>query len=284
VHSFVEPEVHSFVEPEVHSFVEPEVASSVEPELASFVEAEAPEEAAVGLHLYAEPQTEEHPFVAETPADEPYHDETSLPASMLRFGVVDGGAEAPRLGFESYGSFDRGSTEGGFGSAEPMVAGADEAPAGMEPDAEDRYAALRAAILEVKENESLVDPTAAYASAAGTDGEPYSVNAEPSGRAALHALLNEVSGPEAAADGSGWVDREAVQASEPVDGLADRGPWTEHELASMDAPSWSTAEGGELVAHAAPTEVAEAVEEPAAAQDEPMNRGLLLKFLSSVRN
>lgn len=64
--------------------------------------------------------------------------------------------------------------------------------------------------------------------------------------------------------GEGQPDEAAVHA----DGLADRGPWTTGELASLEHPD------------------GEASEEPAedAPAEEPINRGLLLKFLSSVRS
>ncbi len=117
------------------------------------------------------------------------------------------------------------------------------------------------------------------------------------GHAALHALLAEVSSDEPETD-------------EPVDGLADRGPWTSNELASFDgwepeqAPAAAT-EGSAAIAglfgpppatdFAPGEEVAKSQIEPneppaveqeeeLAPAEEPINRGLLLKFLSSVRN
>ena len=135
-------------------------------------------------------------------------------------------------------------------------------------------------------------------------------------RAALEALLAEIPADDSASD----VD--AVENGEVHDGLADRGPWTSQELASFDQMGgWQEGEsasghsGGEYLfshadSHEVPTggsselqfedaagEHAEDAHGAAAEYDEPgepeeeevrepepVNRGLLLKFLSSVRS
>jgi hypothetical protein len=129
-----------------------------------------------------------------------------------------------------------------------------------EPSAEDRYAALRAAMLEVGENLGGDDDTA----------------------------------------GSYTSDDQYGGAT--FDALADRGPWSDSELAQIhesgmwDAASSADGQGfydGQLEsAEASPAEPSEASEDPSVdeadggdgTEDEPINRGLLLKFLSSVRN
>jgi len=63
--------------------------------------------------------------------------------------------------------------------------------------------------------------------------------------------------------------------------LDDRGPWTDGELASLDASgpgaAAEAAAPGDAEADGAEPELDEQVEGP-------INRGMLLKFLSSVRN
>ncbi len=130
-------------------------------------------------------------------------------------------------------------------------------------------------------------------------------------RAALEALIAEIP-----AD-----DHDAERHDGTPDGLADRGPWTSHELASLDQMGgWQDEEHHEEAtashsffdveahetAHAAveygqtadpvgavheysgaevePVEDSDEEEEPQTKQPEPVNRGLLLKFLSSVRS
>jgi hypothetical protein len=64
-----------------------------------------------------------------------------------------------------------------------------------------------------------------------------------------------------------------------ADGLADRGPWTSHGLAGLDhVNGWrdEAETGTDEPSSEAADEVAEG--------PEPINRGLLLKFLSSVRS
>jgi len=146
-------------------------------------------------------------------------------------------------------------------------------PDGDEPEG-DHYAALRAMIVDVdrdlSENGSALagaaeggaeDDLTAFDGDAGNDEDP---------KAALQAVLAEV---------ASQMDGEEDVEPAPVDGLADRGPWPEHELAAMEAwqadPAPAESEAGEDAEDQA------AEEQPA---EEPINRGLLLKFLSSVRN
>jgi hypothetical protein len=170
------------------------------------------------------------------------------------------------------------------------------------------YSDLWAAALEATQTENGTAPAAeasveysdAVAVEVSNNGheehspEPY----EQDGRDALRALLAEVT---STADPS-----PAAVTDEPVDGLRDRGPWTSNELASFEQDGGWAADESEQ-APAAPAEAAydapshpseqapdyhgaleadaeaeEPVEEQAA--EEPINRGLLLKFLSSVRN
>jgi hypothetical protein len=163
-------------------------------------------------------------------------------------------------------------------------------PAGSGADlAADRYAALRAAALEAHargvgaaepEIEGTLDPAHVY-----EIGDQPPVD----GRAALVALLSEVTA-EAEGDGAG------PDGVDGVDGLADRGPWTDHELAAMDHDEWaepssyglgSEGEAPAVDEEPEPADELEPADEPepeAAPTEEPINRGLLLKFLSSVRN
>ena len=135
-----------------------------------------------------------------------------------------------------------------------------------ETSAEDRYAALRAAMLEVGEN---------LESTVGT----------------------------AAADSAGYEDAHSGYGASDFDALSDRGPWSESELAQIhESGAWDTdagsaedrgsydgsvevpyglSESSPEASDGPATEEAEGAEEPA---EEPINRGLLLKFLSSVRN
>ncbi|HUE59352.1 MAG TPA: hypothetical protein VMO88_07195, partial [Acidimicrobiales bacterium] len=130
-------------------------------------------------------------------------------------------------------------------------------------------------------------------------------------RAALEALIAEIP-----AD-----DHDSETYDSASDGLADRGPWTSHELASLDqmggwrdeehheeataSHSFFDVEAHETAHPAAdygqaadpvgaahehagaevePVEDSVEEEEPETKQPEPVNRGLLLKFLSSVRS
>ena len=136
-------------------------------------------------------------------------------------------------------------------------------------------------------------------------------------RAALEALLAEIPGDE---DGEGAA--EFGGDVQEHDGLADRGPWTSQELASFDHEGgWHDDQPAGAAEHEEPESDFSSVEdvEPSAAaaasdfhfeaaseddseqpaeleateeseeeleepQPEPVNRGLLLKFLSSVRS
>lgn len=257
-------------------------------------------------------------------------DGRSLPGSLLRFGVDPAPADpeiddAPESTESARTADEHPVTDDtGHFHTMAMLAGADDtdqAPgsAGAE-SAADRYAALRAAVMEVEE----IGVDDGYDTDSAGDEGPASVyqlgvDEHVDGRAALQALLSEVTAPdgyEADAEpqpgydpvtaGATW-DRDPSSAAgaypggdgEVVDGLADRGPWTEHELAVMDADSWTEpGEGTSNIlpfppasAEVAPVEAtAEEGEGPveeeaeAAPAEEPVNRGLLLKFLSSVRN
>jgi hypothetical protein len=190
--------------------------------------------------------------------------------------------------------------------------------------ASDHYASLRAVLSEVESADSFDRPSSEETEVGAEDGDAltpaFSVtetDTEPDtteddsqhglavhaeSRAALHALLAEVTSHA----GSAPKDDEAV------DGLLDRGPWTSNELASLEQMGgWreNDTETANTELEGAQTEVPEADSEPsedgehihaateveeqavteedeAAAQpgDEPINRGLLLKFLSSVRS
>ena len=141
--------------------------------------------------------------------------------------------------------------------------------------------------------------------------EPASGNESHDSRATLEALIAEIPADE----------RDSETYDSAPDGLADRGPWTSHELASLDQMGgWQDEEHHEeptashsffdVEAHETPQaaadygQAAESVgaaqeyanaegepvedsvdeEEPETKQPEPVNRGLLLKFLSSVRS
>jgi hypothetical protein len=196
--------------------------------------------------------------------------------------------------------------------AEPTPVDVEVATGGPADDSSDadepvkpRYSDLWAAAIEATQDENGAAPAEAEAadpafdmpvevSSNGHDEhapEPY----EQDGREALRALLAEVT--------SNVDEAPATDGDEPVDGLKDRGPWTSHELASFER-GWAD-EGSEpaeaspaATAYDSPTQSSDDVadhgqiaaedmaeepdEEPAA--EEPINRGLLLKFLSSVRN
>ena len=135
-------------------------------------------------------------------------------------------------------------------------------------------------------------------------------------RAALEALLAEIPGDESD------PGADAAEDGEVHDGLADRGPWTSQELASFDQMGgWQDGEPAAAhsadeydFSHAASDDVqagassdyqfessgeeqaddphgavaaydeTEEPEEEETPEPEPVNRGLLLKFLSSVRS
>ena len=251
-------------------------------------------------------------------ADEPIEG-FGIPAPLLRFGSEPDAPEEAELepaAANQVADLDEGeavfsSFPVSFGGSEAEVQAASYEPVpGPEPEFtsfqseqdEDHYAALRAAMVEVGENLSPEGEVAEAEAAPETDDETddavYELHteAEMDGRAALHALLSEVTTPE---------EEEAPQQplEEPVDGLADRGPWTQRELAAMDTEgAWSSDEEQSNIVPFAPASVSsdangpdasdETVEDQATVEDEredgptdePINRGLLLKFLSSVRN
>jgi hypothetical protein len=213
-----------------------------------------------------EPVAEVEPFAAveEYPVEDtgPMDGEVAISGNLLRFGT------AP----ETDAVEDHGYEAVHFSGDYTPAAEGDE-------DSDDRYAALRAAIVEVGED-LVPDDREAVESDSGRVFE-FEGETETDGRAALQALLSEVTDGE-------------------VDGLADRGPWSDHELSSMESDEqWSHEEHPEEVSNIVPfapvhhvesesevlseDESAEEAEEAPPAE-EPMNRGLLLKFLSSVRN
>ncbi len=148
-----------------------------------------------------------------------------------------------------------------------------------ETSAEDRYAALRAAMLEVGENLENTGDTN------GADPVDYEVADSSYGGA------------------DGGYGSGSVHGVGQFDALADRGPWSERELAQIhESGMWETpgssaddqgyyertteapsaqSESSPEPSDEHPSEEAEGGDEPA---EEPINRGLLLKFLSSVRN
>ena len=233
----------------------------------------------------------------------------------------------------------------GFGFGPAAEAPPDSFPDAAEPAPLDHYGSLRTMVDEVVDSDDGAEPDsdgsdeaapmpafgadapfeapadAAFADAAFDDGAleatldgtgvdagyaPDSGEVSTEGRAALQALLDEVTGGDY--DDEDYeedyeTDAAAAEAGdEVVDGLADRGPWTHNELASFDG--WRREETTEAELQAAGvTSYAPVVDqavvddgydgdatgeleeegEPAPAE-EPINRGLLLKFLSSVRN
>lgn len=275
VRALVDASLVQVHEPEVH---EPEVAE---------VEVAAPDAAEPGM---AEAVVVENPlagFGFHTPADEA----TPYPA-FGSFGSFGSSAEPVETDhpFGSEPVFDSlpvsdseavSDSEPAYGGEQADFTGADQVDGSEESD---HYAALRAAMVEIGDDlvtEDEVDeeqPVHAY---------ELQVDPPEDGRAALQALLSEVT-----AEGGD----QPMSDDDHVDGLADRGPWTQHELTAMDgdhgwhddaeeasnivpfAPVHAEAEAGEVHAD----EAEEAAE--AAPAEEPINRGLLLKFLSSVRN
>jgi hypothetical protein len=174
-------------------------------------------------------------------------------------------------------------------------------PVTASAETEDPYASLREAIAEAAEAEELAEsdgasptpddepvplegasapadsPETAEAHAA-EDLPPEAATEESDGHSALRALLAEVTAQVGDTP-------ENDEDHEPVDGLEDRGPWTSNELASLDP----VAGDGEVIEATGEAEPVQESGEPEAAEEEapaeePINRGLLLKFLSSVRN
>ncbi|MGH9057630.1 MAG: DUF4388 domain-containing protein [Acidimicrobiales bacterium] len=137
-----------------------------------------------------------------------------------------------------------------------------------------------------------VDLPASNGSPGSHDGEPARDGAAAQDDAGSDA--GEADGAEEP-EGAGESAEEPATASQAApDGLADRGPWTSGELASLermggwheDEPDAAPASAGDADSKGAEAEdeaVADAeVDEPE--QNEPINRGALLKFLSSVRS
>ena len=208
----------------------------------------------------------------------------AVPGSVLHFGVTEShetwDVEAQSQPVESAPVHG----DSGFG-AYSLAANPAEGSAAV--DETDHYAALRAAMVEIGDDLTTEDGMAGDEQSAHPIYEFHS-SPEMDGRAALQALLSEVA-----------EDSESHQgvADEALDGLADRGPWTQHELATMDADTWT--EGGDEASNIVPFAPVHAPEggavdsadgeestetQEAAPAEEPINRGLLLKFLSSVRN
>lgn len=193
---------------------------------------------------------------------------------------------------------------------------AEDVPLAEDEQVNAHYSQLWAAAMEATLEESVEPapgepPLEVEATVAFEQPEEY----EYTGRDALNALVAEVAASET---------EEVGEAGEQVDGLKDRGPWTSHELASFDEwrdesfgvvqPVSADSSEGEhfgvvpirpLSAYDATLQQSEDHSEEqdhdqhgdevvsegdsegdpdAPAEDEPINRGLLLKFLSSVRN
>ncbi len=205
----------------------------------------------------------------------------------------------------SIGNLSSGSGLGGE-QATPMSSLADagsesSTESASDPGADDRYAALRAAMLELGENLSHPDPSTGDDEDGTAWGQAVDPDADSTDQpgAPFRTLLDEVSSligdVETSEAGS---DDPMLDGDGRVDALADRGPWSERELQAIhergmwdDADSTqpsAVADGGHRVDSTESEEDASAddelnsgSDEPA---DEPINRGLLLKFLSSVRN
>ena len=235
----------------------------------------------------SEPVEAEEPVAAEEPVvEEPFGEEPVMaePAEDAE----------PVAGYEDEG-FDAHILP--FAGEEAVAASSETEPADLgevQPsDAEgDHYAALRAAMVEIGEDLMVDRPLSEDEGASAHSVYELEADPEVDGRAALQALLHEVAGPEAGPEHG---------SDDPVDALADRGPWTEHELSVMDsqggwsepgdqsnivpfAPVHSQTDGEAGESSVAVDEAGQDEAEEAQAAEEPINRGLLLKFLSSVRN
>lgn len=274
------------------------------------------EEPVVAEPVVEEPAFQEpvsfDPVPVEAAVEEPVFEEPTFKRPVAFEPVVEAGTEetAPGyggFGFSSFSSFTAGTDP----VEEPYRHGADEVDGAHFAEAPesggDHYAVLRAAMVEVGDN--LVGEGADLPQGDHEDVHPvYEFDEAPvvDSRAALQALLHEVAGPEDVDE-----SHDEVRYDEAIDGLADRGPWTQHELATMDSGGgWSDepaedavgdsnivpfapvhqASEGDVSAEAQMVEgesgdtndTDDAEDEPPA--EEPINRGLLLKFLSSVRN
>jgi hypothetical protein len=247
-----------------------DVAAPAEEPVADF-SAESTFSFGTGYQFDATPQT------AETAEPDP--DENLVPGQLLRFGYEPESSAPGAVWVEAQGAEQP--------AAEPVEAW-DSTTAepvqsweSQEGEGSDHYAALRAAMVEVGENLSAEGEV----EDGGDESPVYELHTEPEmdGRAALSALLSEVTTPE-----------QTAEAGPQDDALADRGPWTEHELSAMEADR-DAEEPSNIVPFAPAHDPSASEEGPTAASDdeeagesspaeEPINRGLLLKFLSSVRN
>jgi hypothetical protein len=255
-------------------------------------------------------------------------DEASFTQFPVWTGSAEAGADGPwsdpsdifghRPGTDDDGSDNDGSDGAGHQAFDPSTLGG---PGAVPPPDMDRYAALRAAMVEVGENLVVDDEPGEIG-----EGSVYELQADrgQDARAALEALLTEVTAPlgdatAEAGDGgmypSGAEDARSyggeAYGGQTYDALADRGPWSESELATFDSEGgWvgdvpSDADVPSNIVAFAPLhqlgdedgsepgreEAADAgmsggsePEEAPVPEPEPINRGLLLKFLSSVRN
>jgi hypothetical protein len=136
------------------------------------------------------------------------------------------------------------------------------------------------------------------------DAEASHVDAGEPG-AAIYAISRDVAPPEDASIEAraalsallGGMSAAPLDAPDSPDGLADRGPWSSDELASLDQSGpWHQEESqsDEARSHAEVHDAHDDGTDDAGSGDgdqeadqeseEPINRGMLLKFLSSVRS
>ena len=151
-------------------------------------------------------------------------------------------------------------------------------------------AAVGAGTLDAEAVHANADEPGAAIYAISCDVAPHE-DASIEARAALNALLG----------GMAAAPLDAPESSDSPDGLADRGPRSSDELASLDQSGpWHEEEpqSDEVRSHAEAHEAHDAHHDGATddadsgdddqeaeqESDEPINRGLLLKFLSSVRS
>lgn len=195
---------------------------------------------------------------------------------------------------------------GDFGSDDDHDHDHDEAAAAAAEDTfltasaeDDRYAALRAAVVDI--GDGITDPPGEWDGDTIPAEDDAAAGRAPAGngtggRAALQALLEEVA--------SQTLPPEDEAEADDVDGLADRGPWTSGELSALETmQGWRDdeeyddsadpvdVEADDDAGDADSASVTDVEFEPMAEEaaeetpvEEPINRGLLLKFLSSVRN
>jgi hypothetical protein len=230
------------------------------------------------------------------PHDEVNDDEPARPDGLDVPSPVDGEAQSPDLEADSeQAGTEVSAVTVSWGEVSGVQASGDEVSE-TEPGMSDHYSALWAAAVEASGG-----PSSSRVEGAGEAADNHVVDEEAGvprlgdeepdsdepddGRSALLALLDEVTAQTS----------EPAPQAQAVDGLLDSGPWTSNELAGLeqmggwadaDADAGSDAEGihpgAELDCELEAEAEAEAEPEPVA--EEPINRGLLLKFLSSVRN